>query len=66
MEPHSCYRPVLEAPPPRVPEGSALWREYGAYREGRLSELKAGEKANGQAKEPRRLSFPNTSPIRWK
>jgi len=40
-------RPVLEAPPPGVPEGSALWREYVAYRAGRLSELKAGEKANG-------------------
>ncbi len=40
-------RPALEAPPPGVPEGSGLWREYVAYREGRLSELKAGEKVNG-------------------
>jgi hypothetical protein len=40
-------RPVLEAPPPGVPEGSALWREYVGYRDGRLSELKAGEKVNG-------------------
>lgn len=40
-------RPVPESPPPGVPEGSVLWREYVAYREGRLSELKAGEKANG-------------------
>ncbi|WP_224362179.1 hypothetical protein [Hyalangium versicolor] len=40
-------RPGLEAPPPGVPEGSALWHEYVAYREGRLSELKAGEKAKG-------------------
>lgn len=40
-------RPVLGALPSGVPEGSALWREYVAYREGRLSELKAGEKAKG-------------------
>jgi hypothetical protein len=40
-------RPALEAPPPGVHGGSALWREYVAYREGRLSELKAGERAPG-------------------
>ncbi|WP_224365092.1 hypothetical protein [Hyalangium versicolor] len=40
-------RATLSTPPPGVPEGSALWREYVAYREGRLSELKAGEKAKG-------------------
>ncbi|MBN1208978.1 MAG: hypothetical protein JXB05_29240 [Myxococcaceae bacterium] len=38
---------MLEALPPGVPESSALWREYVAYREGRLSELKAGERAKG-------------------
>ncbi len=40
-------RPALETPPPGVPEGSVLWGEYVAYREGRLSELKAGKKAQG-------------------
>lgn len=40
-------RPTLEAPPPGVPEGSVLWGEYVAYREGRLSELKTGKKAKG-------------------
>jgi hypothetical protein len=40
-------RPVLEAPPAGVPEGSALWGEYVAYREGRLSELRRGAKAQG-------------------
>ena len=40
-------RPALEIPPPGVPEGSVLWGEYVAYREGRLSELKAGKKAQG-------------------
>jgi len=40
-------RPVLEAPPPGVFEGSALWMEYVAYREGRLSELKSGQEAAG-------------------
>jgi hypothetical protein len=40
-------RPVLEAPSAGVPEGSVLWREYVAYREGRLSELKTGKKAEG-------------------
>jgi hypothetical protein len=39
--------PAVEAPPPGVPEGSALWGEYVAYREGRLSELKSGQKAAG-------------------
>ena len=41
------HRPSLEAPPPGVPEGSVLWGEYVAYREGRLSELKTGKKAEG-------------------
>ncbi len=40
-------RPVPEAPPAGVPEGSALWGEYVAYREARLSELKAGKEARG-------------------
>jgi hypothetical protein len=40
-------RPALETPPPGVPEGAVLWGEYVAYREGRLSELKAGKKAQG-------------------
>lgn len=40
-------RPVLETPPPGVPEGSVLWGEYVAYRDGRLSELKVGSKAKG-------------------
>ena len=40
-------RAALETPPPGVPEGSVLWGEYVVYREGRLSELKAGKKAQG-------------------
>jgi hypothetical protein len=40
-------RPVLEAPQAGVPKGSVLWGEYVAYREGRLSELKTGQKAQG-------------------
>jgi len=40
-------RPVLEPSPPGVPGGLVLWGEYVAYREGRLSELKAGKKAQG-------------------
>jgi len=40
-------RPMLEAPPAGVPEGSALWGEYVVYREGRLSELRRGTKAHG-------------------
>jgi len=40
-------RPALEAPPPGMPEGSMLWGEYVAYRERRLSELKAGQKVKG-------------------
>jgi hypothetical protein len=40
-------RPVLETPPHGVPGGSVLWGEYVAYREGRLSGLKAGKKAQG-------------------
>jgi len=41
------HRPVLEAPPPGVPGGSALWSEYVMYRESRLFELKAGQKSQG-------------------
>lgn len=33
------HAPSLDAPPPGVPEGAVLWREYVTYRERRLSEI---------------------------
>ncbi len=39
--------PSLSAPPPGVPEGAGLWREYVAYREKRLIELEQGKAAEG-------------------
>jgi hypothetical protein len=53
--------PRLEAPPPGVHAASALWGEYVAYRQKRLGELRAGEKARGplywEAYELRRGQF---------
>jgi len=40
-------RPRLDAPPPGVAADSVLWKDYVAYRERRLNELKAGKKAEG-------------------
>jgi hypothetical protein len=40
-------RPRVDARPPGVPEDFKLWKDYVAYRERRLAELKAGEKAKG-------------------
>ncbi|PTL81830.1 hypothetical protein [Vitiosangium sp. GDMCC 1.1324] len=40
-------RPSLEAPPPGVPEGSALWSEYVTYRGKRLAELAQGKAVEG-------------------
>jgi hypothetical protein len=37
----------LDAPPPGVPEGYALWNEYVTYRHRRLAELKRGRTAEG-------------------
>ncbi|HEY8211294.1 MAG TPA: hypothetical protein VIG99_27610 [Myxococcaceae bacterium] len=40
-------RPRVDVPPPGVPEGFKPWKDYVAYRERRLAELKAGKKAKG-------------------
>jgi len=40
-------RPRADAPPPGVPEGFKPWKDYVAYRERRLAELKAGKKVEG-------------------
>ena len=40
-------RPRVDAPPPGVPEGNPRWRDYVAYRERRLAELKAGQEVKG-------------------
>ncbi|MBZ4420708.1 hypothetical protein [Myxococcus sp. RHSTA-1-4] len=39
--------PRVDAPPPGVPEGTGLWREYVAYREARLGEIIEGRPAQG-------------------
>ncbi|WP_224365102.1 hypothetical protein [Hyalangium versicolor] len=38
---------TLSTPPPGVPEGYALWEEYRAYRQARLTELEQGQAAQG-------------------
>ncbi len=38
---------TLSSPPPGVPEGYALWEEYRAYRQARLTELEQGQAAQG-------------------
>ncbi len=40
-------RSTLEAPPPGVPEGYALWSEYLTYRQRRLAELEQGKTTQG-------------------
>ncbi|HYV45308.1 MAG TPA: hypothetical protein VFA20_10625 [Myxococcaceae bacterium] len=40
-------RPRADAPPTGVPEGFKPWKDYVAYRERRLAELKAGKKVEG-------------------
>jgi hypothetical protein len=40
-------RSTLEAPPPGVPEGYALWSEYLTYRQRRLVELEQGKATHG-------------------
>ncbi|QAT88704.1 hypothetical protein EJ065_7179 [Corallococcus coralloides] len=42
--------PKVEAPPPGPDKGSALWREYVAYRERRLQELQDGAAVEGPLK----------------
>jgi hypothetical protein len=39
--------PSLDAPPPGVPEGTVLWREYVTYREKRLGEIIEGQPVKG-------------------
>ncbi|MFP2927007.1 hypothetical protein ACLESO_17760 [Pyxidicoccus sp. 3LG] len=43
-------RPELNAPPPGVREGFALWSEYVTYRERRLAELVEGRTSKGPLK----------------
>ena len=38
---------TLSAPPPGVPEGYALWEDYRAYRQRRLTELEQGQATEG-------------------
>ncbi len=38
---------TLSSPPPGVPEGYALWEDYRAYRQRRLTELEQGEATEG-------------------
>jgi hypothetical protein len=40
-------RATLSSPPPGVPEGDALWEDYGAYRQRRLAELEQGKATEG-------------------
>ena len=40
-------RPRLDAPPPGVSADSGRWRDYVAYRERRLAELRSGQKVEG-------------------
>ncbi|AFE07597.1 hypothetical protein COCOR_07554 [Corallococcus coralloides DSM 2259] len=42
--------PKVEAPPPGLDKGSALWREYVEYRERRLQELQDGATVEGPLK----------------
>ncbi|WP_224363527.1 hypothetical protein [Hyalangium versicolor] len=38
---------TLSTPPPGVPEGYALWEDYRAYRQARLTELEQGQATKG-------------------
>ncbi|HLK99065.1 MAG TPA: hypothetical protein VK539_00695 [Myxococcaceae bacterium] len=40
-------RTTLDAPPPGVPEGYALWSEYVSYRQRRMAELEQGKATQG-------------------
>ncbi|MFL5345346.1 MAG: hypothetical protein ACJ8AT_11160 [Hyalangium sp.] len=40
-------RATLSSPPPGVPEGYALWEDYRAYRQQRLTELEQGKSTKG-------------------